>query len=88
MICLSNPKYNLYKERYDPTINKDFEEDSEKWGHLLDSLFRYMDKKISILEISQKHELPFERLFNYLVQFKEKGLVNFHRAEIEKQNRL
>lgn len=85
LICLSNPKYNLYKERHDPTIQKDLDKDSEKWGHLLDCLFRYMDKKISILEIAKKHDLSFERLFNYLVQFKDKGLIEMHKAEIERK---
>lgn len=85
LICLSNPKYNLYKERFDPAVKKEFEKDSENWGHLLDCLFRYMDKKNSILEISEKHNLSFERVFNYLTLFKEKGLIELHRAEIEKK---
>jgi aminopeptidase-like protein len=82
LICLSNPQYDLYMERPDPTMDKDLDTDSEKWGHLLDSLFRYMDGDRSILDIAQRHDLPFDRLRRYLGRFEEKGLVALQRAEI------
>ncbi len=82
LICLSNPRYDLYMERPDPTICKDLDGDAEKWGHLLDSLFRYMDGTWSVLDIAQKHDLPFDRLRSYLGRFEEKGLVYLHRADI------
>lgn len=75
LICLSNPKYDLYMERPDPTITKDLAADAEKWGHLLDCLFRYMNGTMTILEIAERHELPFERLHSYIKRFEEKGLV-------------
>ncbi|MDA0267814.1 MAG: hypothetical protein O3A14_12860, partial [Cyanobacteria bacterium] len=50
--------------------------------HLLDCLFRYMDGNMTILEIAQRHDLPFDRLRRYLGRFEEKGLVTLHRAEI------
>jgi aminopeptidase-like protein len=82
LICLSNPQYDLYMERPDPSVTKDLEADAEKWGHLLDCLFRYMDGNMTILEIAQRHDLPFDRLRRYLGRFEEKGLVTLHRAEI------
>lgn len=75
LICLSNPKYDLYMERPDPAVHKDLPADSEKWGHLLDSLLRYFDGKMTILDIAEKHDLPFKRLFHYLKKYEEKGLV-------------
>lgn len=85
LICLSNPQYNLYMERQDPTITKDLEADAEKWGHLLDCLFRYMDGGNSILEIAERHDLPFDRLLHYLRRFEDKGLVELHRALISRR---
>ena len=82
LICLSNPQYDLYMERPDPAVAKDLAADAEKWGHLLDCLFRYMDGDMTILDIAEKHDLPFERLFKYLRRFEEKGLVDLRRAEI------
>ena len=76
LICLSNPEYDLYMERPDPAITKDLAADAEKWGHLLDCLFRYMDGTMTVLEIAERHDLPFERLHGYLKRFETSGLVN------------
>ncbi len=84
LLCLSNPEYNLYFERPDPSIVKKHDEETEKWGHLLDSLFRYFDGSLTILDIAEKHKLPFDKLYNYLIKFKEKGLVNFVFSKIER----
>ena len=52
---------------------KNLTDESPKWGHLLDSLFRYMDGSISILEIAEKHDLPFDALHRYLRRFRPHG---------------
>lgn len=85
LICLSNPEYDLYMERLDPTVVKDLDADAEKWGHLLDCLFRYMEGEMTILDIANRHDLPFDRLLRYLRRFEEKGLVELKRAEIERR---
>jgi aminopeptidase-like protein len=85
LICLSNPQYELYMERPDPSVVKDLDVDAEKWGHLLDCLFRYFDGRTTILEIAQKHDLPFDRLHRYLRRFEEKGLISLQRSEIERE---
>lgn len=82
LICLSNPRYDLYMERPDPSVTKDLDADAEKWGHLLDCLFRYMDGNMTVLDIAQRHDLPFDRLRRYIGRFEEKGLVTLSRAEI------
>lgn len=84
LICLSNPAYNLYMERPDPAVKKDLEEDSEKWGILLDSLLRYFDGSLTILDIAEKHDLPFDRLYSYLLRFQEKNLIRLEFAPIER----
>ena len=84
LISLSNPEYDLYFERPDPAVAKDLDADSEKWGHLLDSLFRYLDGSMTILDIADKHDLPFDRLFQYLTRFQDKGLVDLKFAPVER----
>jgi len=76
LICLSNPEYDLYFERYDPTIDKGLTDEDEKWGHLLDYLFRYFDGSMTVLDIAVKHDLPFEKLLAYINRFVDKGLVS------------
>jgi aminopeptidase-like protein len=85
LICLSNPEYDLYLERPDPAVVKDLDADAEQWGHLLDHLFRYLDGSMSILDIAEKHELPFDRLHRYLTRFRDKGLIRFEPALIERR---
>jgi aminopeptidase-like protein len=85
LICLSNPEYDLYMERPDPAVVKDLDADAEKWGHLLDCLLRYMESDMTILDIANHHDLPFDRLSSYLRRFEDKGLVKLKRAEIERR---
>jgi len=80
LICLSNPQYDLYLERPDPAVAKKLPADSEQWGHLLDCLLRYFDGSMTILDIAEKHALPFERLHHYLKRFEAKKLVRFEFA--------
>jgi len=85
LICLSNPIYDLYVERKDPAMDKTLPEDSEKWGALLDSLLRYFDGSITLLEIAEKHDLPFERVARYVLAFEGKGLVHLAFEPIERK---
>lgn len=82
LICLSNPKFNLYMERPDPSINKNLAGDSEKWGQLTDSLLRYFDGSHTILDIAEKHDLPFDLLQEYIAKFADKGLIKLTFAPI------
>jgi len=82
LICLANPEYDLYQERPDPAVDKPLEPDSEKWGTLLDSLLRYFDGSWTILDIAEKHDVPFDHLYRYLLKFRDKGLVQFQFAPV------
>lgn len=77
LICLSNPKYDLYRERPDPAIKKELPEDAERWGHLLDCLFRYFDGNTTILDIAERHDLNFFAVQEYLSKIAEKELIRF-----------
>ncbi|MEA3192936.1 MAG: hypothetical protein QOD26_1269 [Betaproteobacteria bacterium] len=85
LICLSNPMYDLYLERKDPAIDKNLPEDSEKWGALLDSLLRYFDGSVTLLDIAEKHDLPFERVARYVRAFEDKNLVRMTFEPIERK---
>jgi aminopeptidase-like protein len=84
LICLSNPGYDLYFERHDPAVDKGLTDDDEKWGHLLDSLLRYFDGTQSILDIAERHDLPYFELLTYLRKFEVRGLVSFEFKPIER----
>lgn len=78
LIALSNPKYNLYrKPGTDPSMQEGAEPESVRWNYLMDCIPRYFDGRTSILDIALKHDIPFDRLYEYLAQFKAKGLIDF-----------
>lgn len=84
LVCLSSPDYDLYPERPDPAVTKSLADDSEKWGYLTDCLPRYLDGTRTILEIAEKHDLPFAEVHRYLLRFQEKELVRLERAPVER----
>jgi aminopeptidase-like protein len=75
LVCLSNPRYGLYQERPDPTVDKDCDDQTERWGRLLDSLPRYFDGATTVLDMAARHGLPFLPLLDYLRRFEAKGLI-------------
>lgn len=82
LVCLSNPKYDLYMERRDPAVDKQLPNDSEAWGYLLDCILRYFDGTMSALAIADRHGLPFAAVRDYLERFAERGLVELEPARI------
>jgi aminopeptidase-like protein len=84
LICLSNPEYDLYFERPDPSVVKDLDAEAEKWGHLLDCLLRYFDGSMTILDIAERHDLPFDALRRYLERFHDRGLIRLEPASMER----
>jgi aminopeptidase-like protein len=72
-------------ERKDPAVEKNLPEDSEKWGYLLDCILRYFDGSMTVLDMAQKHDLPFDRVLRYVRRFEEKGLVRLEFAPIERR---
>lgn len=84
LICLSNPAYDLYMERPDPAVVKDLDADSEKWGYLLDNIFRYMDGSMTVLDIAEKHDLSFHAVHAYISKFRDKGLIDMEFAPLSR----
>ncbi len=77
LVCLSNPKYDLYKPMLDPSIAelRTITPEARTWNHLMDKLPRYFDGKTSCLDIAQRFNLPFQAVRDYVQQFADKGLV-------------
>jgi aminopeptidase-like protein len=86
LVCLSSPSYNLYQERHDPAVEKNLPEDAEKWGYLLDCILRYFDGSMTVLDIAERHGLPFDRVDAYIRRFAEKQLVDLEFAPIERRS--
>lgn len=84
LIALSNPKYDLYiVPGTDPSTKTGGKNGNrQKWYNLMDRLPRYMNENYSILDIALKHDLSFDEVYNYLLKFKQKGLVEFMDKEL------
>ena len=86
LIALSNPKYNIYMERFDPSKSTLGDDSfSNKWGLLQDSIVRYFDRNMSVLDISEKHDLNFFDVREYVQKFADKNLVDLSLDEMERK---
>lgn len=75
LVALSNPRFDLYRRRANPTIDYGLSEENLRWGLLQDYVMRYFDGRHSAFEIARANRLPFEEVRAYLAAFAEKGLV-------------
>ena len=83
LIALSNPKFDIYKERFDPSKSSSSERvHGAAWGGLQDSIPRYFDGRWSILDIAEKHDIDFFEVQEYVKQFVGKKLVDTELQEL------
>ncbi len=77
LVCLSNPRYDLYQPMADPSIpgRRTVTPLQRSFNYLMDCIPRYMDGTWPILTIAEKHNLPWRSVHNYIQQWKAKGLV-------------
>ena len=75
LVALSNPKYDLYVERPEPNIRKRITELDLKLGQLQDLLPRYFDGRLTIFQIADEFDIPFDTLREWIGRFQEKNLV-------------
>jgi len=85
LVALSHPRYNLYKPFWDPSEEhrKNIDDMQLKWNYLMDCIPRYFDGKTRIIEIAEKHGMPFKKIYEYIKEFEEKGLVEIESAHYE-----
>jgi aminopeptidase-like protein len=76
LVALSNPKFDLYISTADPSIRNIVTEDQKKWNYLMDCVVRYFDGKTTVLDIAEKHDIDYVKLYNYIKKYEEKGLVS------------
>ncbi len=78
IICLSNPRYDLYINSMDPAFSLDLPAQQRKWFKLMTQLFRYLEGDMSILDIAIRQDLPYDEVYTYINRFREKELVEFN----------
>lgn len=76
LVALSNPKYNLYRERPDPVVDKGLTDMDLRFGEVQDYLPRYFDGRHTIFEIAERFDVPFRTLRTYLHAFADKELID------------
>ncbi len=77
LVCLSNPKYDLYKPMLDPSMpdRRTITDEQRRWNYFMDCVPRHIEDGMSIMEMSQKHQLGFWDIKEYLEEWREKGLI-------------
>ncbi len=77
LVCLSNPAIDLYQPYFDPSIadRRTITDHQKEWNRLMNFLPRYFDSQMTILDIANKHGLPFDAVYQYVKQWESKGLV-------------
>jgi aminopeptidase-like protein len=85
LVALSHPRYDLYKPFWDPSdpSRKEISDRAKRWNYLMDCLPRYFDNYTRLIEIAERHNLPFRALYEYVRQFEEKGLVRIFPAGLK-----
>jgi aminopeptidase-like protein len=80
LVCLSNPTYDLYPARPDPSISADIDEVALRWGRLVDHILRWMDGSMTARQMADEVGLPFAPVRDYLDRFAAAGLVRLEPA--------
>lgn len=82
LVCLSNPKYDLYQPFADPSVPalRTIPESAVRFNKLMNWLPRYFDGRTTALEIAERFELPFSAVRDYLSAWEAKGLVELRTA--------
>jgi aminopeptidase-like protein len=77
LVCLSNPKYDLYKPFLDPSIpgRRTISDGAAKWNKFMNWLPRYFDGWTTALELAQRFGLKAQAVRDYLASWAECGLL-------------
>lgn len=76
VIALSNKKYQLYLNAESPGIDKKkFTNKQKNWNLLMNNLPSFLEKKISINQIADHHNLPYKQVLSYCLKWENKKLI-------------
>jgi aminopeptidase-like protein len=93
LVCLSNPRYDLYQPYWDPSIPErnslqKLGPQAERWNWLMNCFPRYLNGSTTCLQIAEKFSLPFKAVRDYIDAWEKKGLLKTGYAPISIQKPL
>jgi aminopeptidase-like protein len=80
LVALGNPRYDLYIGNLDPSLADSVSAQQVEWNYLMDCLPRYFDGRMTVLDVAERHGLPFDDVLAYVREFERKGLVDLDPA--------
>lgn len=88
LVCLSNPRYDLYQPYWDPSIPErnslqKLGPQAERWNWLMNCFPRYLNQSTTCLQIAEKFNLPFQAVRTYIANWEAKGLLKTTPAPID-----
>lgn len=88
LVCLSNPKYDLYMPYWDPSMKDRANLDQlgaagVQWNYLMNCFPRYLDGKTTCLQIAERFNLPFRAVRDYIQKWEDRGLLKTAPAPID-----
>jgi aminopeptidase-like protein len=77
LVCLSNPAIGLYQPMLDPSIpdRRTITPMMRRWNGLMDAIPRYFDQQTLVMDIADRHNLPYWQVHDYIRAWEAKGLV-------------
>ena len=80
LVALGNPRYDLYIATFDPSLGVSVSAQQRDWNYLMDCLPRYFDGETTVLDVAERHGLPFHDVLAYVRRFEEKRLITLEAA--------
>lgn len=78
LLALSHPRYGLYQPFWNPAAKEGPSAVAQNEMHyLMIYMFRDFDGKRTILEVAERHRLPFRQVFDYLSKLRGTGAISF-----------
>ena len=78
LLGLSHPRYDLYQRYYNPAERDGAGRGGQyDWHYLMIDMFRDLDSRIGLLEIAERHRLPFDEVLAYFTKFRDTGAISF-----------
>ena len=76
LVSLSNPRYGLYKPAPAPGLDHSpYTDEMGRWHLLMNCLPRYLDGKMTVLDMARRHGLPVNDVMAYVARWVEVGLA-------------
>jgi len=83
LYCLSHPDYNLYRKAPEPGLSNEGKSSQDKsWNLMMNCLPREMSSGSSAVELSNKYNLPYEFVLDYLLSWESKNLLELEHASL------